>query len=240
MRAFVILVAGTLAAGCAETTPGSRPTDMSAASHEAEAKRHGDEASAHAAQFDSKATERRERCRSGGARSGLESCWTSVINPTAAHQEEAERHRSTAADHRAGAKALQDAEAAACGGLSDDDRDTSPFDRREDIVSSEPLQSTGTGGKTGPTQRLVGASVTIKAVPGLTKEYLQRLVNCHSSRNASMGFAMAEMASCPLSVKGANATVESAGPGFRVDIRADDSQAANEILRRAKALTAGK
>ena len=82
--------------------------------------------------------------------------------------------------------------------------------------------------------------LSVKAVPGLTKEYLQRLVNCHLARNASVGFVMPEMGSCPLSVKGATATVESAGPGFRVDIRADDGQAAEEILKKARALTAGK
>lgn len=239
MRAFVIFVGGTLAAGCASTTPGSRPMDMSASSHEAAAKRHGDEASTHSAQFDPKATQRRERCRAGRGQTDLDSCWTSVTNPTSAHLEEAERHRKMAAAHRNGSKALQEAEASACGGLNEDDRDTSPFAHREDLVSSEALQSTASGSKTS-TQRLLGASVTVKAVPGLTKEYLQRLVSCHSARNASMAFAMPEMAHCPMSVKGASATVESAGPGFRVDIRAEDSQAAAEILRRAKALTAGK
>lgn len=239
MRTVLMFVTGGLAAACASTTPSSRPTDMSAASHEAEAKRHGDEASTHSAQFDPKATERRERCRNERALAELDSCWTSVTNPTSAHLKEAERHRKMAADHRGGSKALQDAEASACGGLNEDDRDTSPFDHREDVLSSEALQSTTSGGKAS-TQRLLGASVTVKAIPGLTKEYLQRLVNCHSARNASMGFAMPEMARCPLSVKGASATVESAGPGFRVDIRTDDSQAANEVLRRAKALTAEK
>jgi hypothetical protein len=240
MKKQWVVVAGILVAACASTTPGSRPTDMSATSHEAAAKRHGDEASTHAAHFDPNATERRELCRGGGARAGLDTCWTSVVNPTAEHLDEAERHRKMATDHRAGSKALQDAEAAACAGLNEEDRDTSPFDHREDIVSSEPLQSIASGGKGGSSQRLLGASLTVKAVPGLTKEYLQRLVNCHSARNASMGFAMQEMTSCPLSVKGSSATVESAGAGFRVDIRADDSQAANEVLRRAKALTLGK
>lgn len=239
MRACTILLAGTLAAACA-STPGSRPTDMSAASHEAEAKRHADEASGHTAQFDANVTALRERCRGGAARVGVESCWTAIVNPTSEHADEAERHRKMAADHRAASRALLDAEAAACGGLSEDDRDTSPFDRREDVAGTEPLQSVASGGRGATAPHLVGASVTIRAVPGLTKEYLQRLVTCHAARNASMGFAMPEMASCPLSVKGASATVESAGAGFRVDIRADDSQAAEEILRRARALQAGK
>ena len=239
MRTLFILLAGTLAAACA-STPGARPTDMSAASHEAAAKQHGDEADGHAAQFDPKVTALRERCRGGSARVGAESCWTSVVNPTSEHSDEADRHRKMAADHRAASKALLDAESSACGGLSEDDRDTSPFDRREDLAGSEALQSTASGVKGAAGPHLVGASVSVKAVPGLTKEYLQRLVNCHLARNASVGFVMPEMGSCPLSVKGATATVESAGPGFRVDIRADDGQAAEEILKKARALTAGK
>ena len=61
-----------------------------------------------------------------------------------------------------------------------------------------------------------------------------------SARNATMGHDMPEMAFCPLAVKGATATVDSAGGGFRVDIKGDSQQASDEIARRAKALTAAK
>lgn len=232
-------MASSVAAACASTTPGAKPNDMSVGGHDAEARRHSEEAEAHASKFDPKSAERLERCRGGKAQSPADHCWSSVTNPTATHLERAKRHRGMAADHRDGSGVLTAAEASACGGLDDEDRDASPFEHREDIVASEALQSSATGGK-GTTARLLGASVTLRAVPGLTKEYLQRLVNCHSARNASMGFAMPEMAVCPLSVNGAKATVESSGPNFRIEIRADDTQAANEILRRAKALSQEK
>ena len=143
-----------------------------------------------------------------------------------------------AADHRGASKALRNAEGSACAGLSEADRDSSPFEHREDVLGVEELHAKPASPKTvlaGPTE---GAAITIRAVPGLTKEYLERLVTCHTARNATMGHAMPEMAFCPLSVKGATATVSSAGGAFRVDVKGDSQQSADEIARRAKALTA--
>ena len=78
--------------------------------------------------------------------------------------------------------------------------------------------------------------MTLNAVRGLTQEWLQRLVNCHLARNAAVGHEMPEMPYCPLVPRGATAQVRSVGDGFAVDIQADDSDAAGEILRRAQAL----
>ena len=58
--------------------------------------------------------------------------------------------------------------------------------------------------------------------------------------NATMGNAMPEMASCPLSVKGATGTVNSSGGAFRIDIKGDSRESSEEITRRAKALTQDK
>ncbi len=44
------------------------------------------------------------------------------------------------------------------------------------------------------------------------------------------------MASCPLAIKDVSAAVEGTETGFAVAIRSDDSQTAQEILRRARAL----
>ncbi len=90
-----------------------------------------------------------------------------------------------------------------------------------------------------PATSVRGAVVTFHAVPGMTAEWLQRVVDCHVARNASMGFSMPEMPYCPLAVKGARGTVASTGNGFAVMVESDDSTAAQEILRRSQAL-AGK
>jgi hypothetical protein len=88
--------------------------------------------------------------------------------------------------------------------------------------------------------RTAGAEITFQAVPGLTAEWLQRVVDCHLARNAAIGHeaASAEMAHCPLTLRGVTAKVRSTGDGFVVAVRADDAATAQEILRRAEPLTA--
>jgi hypothetical protein len=82
----------------------------------------------------------------------------------------------------------------------------------------------------------VGTVVTFRAVPGMTAEWLQRVVNCHLARNASLGHAVPEMPECPRVPRGAQARVRSTGDGFAVEIRSDDEAAAREILARARRL----
>lgn len=210
---------------------------MSASNHEAEAQGHDKTADEHAAAYDPNAT-KRHRCGAGDASSKFapsEPCWTSETNPTAEHLKEAEAHRKMAADHRAAMMVLRDAEVKSCSGISDADRDESPFSHRADIVTVTQLETPSPNPKTS-TKLVSGASVTVRAVAGLTKEYLQSMVNCHLARNASMGFAMPEMAWCPLAAKGATANVESTNGSFRVDIKGDNEQTGLEIWKRAHAL----
>lgn len=212
---------------------------MSAAQHEREGQLHAVTASAHGAQYDATAIVERTRCSlRGGQRGpavGADTCWTSFSNPTAEHLRMAEEHRRHAADHRAASAALRDAEARACVGMSPDDRDVSPFDHVEDIARVEPLtEPTGTGKAV--SQRTAGAVVTFRAVPGMTAEWLQRVVDCHLARNAALGHPAREMPSCPLVPNGAQARVTSTGDGFAVTIRSDDAVTAREILSRAERL----
>jgi len=227
-----ISILGLAAAACASATPGSRPHDMSAAQHEREGEAHARTAEGHAGQYDPSAS-----CSPRGGRGGAlaDTCWTSVSNPTAEHQRAAEEHRRHAADHRAASAALRDAEARACVGIGPDDRDMSPFDHVEDIVSVEALTER-TGTSKAPSQRSVGAVVTFRAVPGMTAEWLQRVVDCHVARNASLGHVVPEMPNCPLVPNGAQARVTSTGSGFAVAIRSDDPATARDILARAERL----
>lgn len=223
-----------LLSGCA-STPGAQPHDMSAVHHETEASAHEAEAGRHAAQYDAAARERCMNATAGTLPTGA--CWTSVTRPTADHLAEAERHRRMAADHRAASRALRDAEARACAGLSEADRDASPFAHREDVAGVAPLTEPVTSGRL-TSQRTVGAVVTFRAVPGMTAEWLQRLVDCHLARAAALGHDVPGMAYCPLMPRGAAARVTSTGDGFAVAIRGEDEDAAREILRRAGQLTA--
>ena len=83
---------------------------------------------------------------------------------------------------------------------------------------------------------LVGATITFRAVRGLTREWLQRLVDCHLARNAALGHDVPEMPECPLVPPGVTARVSSVGAGFAVEVRADTDEGAVEVLRRARSL----
>lgn len=223
-----------LALSC--VTPGSQPHAMSAEKHVATAKEMDAAASSEAAQYNETATQTRQRCAPFAetrADVTLEPCWTSLSNPTDEHRRLAEQHRRHAADHRAASVALREAEAQACVGLDADDRDISPLERTEDIAGATPLEVSVNRGKI-PTRVLAGAVVTFRAVPGMTAEWLQRVVDCHLARNASLGHVVPEMPNCPLVPRGVRATVSSAGSAFAISVQSDDPDVAQEVLARAR------
>lgn len=225
----------SLFCACNEGAEGTRPHDMSTAGHE-EAARAEDRAALEQGAFAEALVARAERCRPDAVHAdGI--CWSDDIHPTDQHRAQAERHLRAAAAHRAAAQALRDAEARACAGIDELDRDLSPFAHREDIVSVTPLVESVLGvGDEAPIQRTAGATIVFRATPGMTSEWLQRVVDCHLARNAALGHDVPEMPYCPLVPRGVTARVRSTGDGFAVDVRADDEGAAEEVLRRAQAL----
>ena len=220
---------GSLALIACASTPGAQPSDMSAAQHEQAAASQESQAAPHEAQYNPTAKQAVSHC--GGNRSP---CWTSEINPTQDHLSDAENHRKMAADHRAASQALRDAEGQACAGVPDSDRDTSPFSHREDIANVQPAYAHVSGKQAG--DHLSGAIVSFRAVPGMTAEWLQRVVDCHLARNNVLGNTMPEMSFCPLVPKGVSAKVSSTGDGFAVTIESPDANTAQEVLRRAQGL----
>jgi hypothetical protein len=230
-RAVFCAVFSSAVFGCA-ADQGTRPQDMSQVGHEQAAKQEDQRAAEHQAQSVPTATETSTRCVGRGG------CWTSVTNPTKEHEAAAQRHRELAAKHRAASATLAQAEAQHCSGIPEDDRDMSPFAHREDIVAVKPLEETHVigQGKSAPSTKRHGATIVFRAVPGLTAEWLQRVVNCHVARGAAVGHQMPEMEYCPLMLKGVTTAVSSAGDGFAVNVRSDDPATAAEILKRAEAL----
>lgn len=200
----------------------SPPPYASVAEHEAHAEHAEHEASEHGAQFDENAARTRFACRHGAASREAEgACWSWEENPTLSHLHHAEELRQAAQAHREAAAVLVDAEAKACQGLTDLDRDMSPFDQRDDILEAKAEAG--------------AATVTFRRVAGLSREGLERLIACHVARNAAMGFAMQEMAFCPLALKGISAKVEETPAGLTVRLSAP-SDGAVELAQRVKAL----
>ena len=156
-------------------------------------------------------------------------CWTLDQNPTAIHLQEAERHMRAAEAHRRASIQLREAEARACTGLSDHDRDTTPFSHRDDVIAAEPLRE-----DSGDRTRELGAVFTFRDVRGLTTERLQKLIDCHVARNAALGFSQDEPDD-PLDMPGVTARVHQ---GLRVEVVANVQKTAREIQARATRLTA--
>ncbi len=212
--ALVGAVAGLLFA-CAGDK-GTEPRDASAAEHAAMAEREEQAAAAH---------EEAER----------QAATAHASRSDTTNERDAERHRELAAEHRAASSALVEAEQRACAGLSPDERDISPFYHREDITSvsvlEEPVRLGRQAGK-----RKAGARIVFRAEPGMTVEWLQRVVDCHLARNAALGHDVPEMAYCPLVPEGVKARVHPMGGGFAVDVTSDDASTVKEIIRRAEML----
>ncbi len=221
-----------LCAACGGTTSGTRPHDMSAAGHDRAAAGEAQSAASHDTSYDPTASAPLH-CGGPAFVDLATSCWTTEVNPTAAHRADADRHRSAAAEHRGAAAALQAMEQRECVGLSDTDRDMSPFYHRDDIASVAPLNDVA---QAPGASRLVGATVTFRAVRGLTVEWLQRILDCHLARNVALGHDLPEMSYCPLVPAGVTATARPVAGGIAVDVQSGETAAAAEVLRRAQAL----
>lgn len=232
MNTRYALAGGILLAGCA-TTPGARTHDMSAKDHSAAAERDDAAAQTHLTQYDPNARADERTC-GGPNRLVLSGCWTSVVNPSKEHLEAAKVARRQAAEHRAASLDLRAAEERACSQVPTDDRDMSPFAHREDILDVAPMVAPALSPRSSP--RLQGAIIRFRAVPGMTAEGLQKIVDCHIARNNAVGHEMPEMAFCPLGPKNLVATVAPSANGLAVSIRSEDGDSASEVLRRARAL----
>ncbi len=202
------------------------PHSASAAKHEEHAAGHEAEAKRHERYYDPSASDVVERC---GRLPPTAACWYSVYNPTSEHLAAAKKHREEAAAHRKASLALREAEAKACVGLTDDDRDMSPFHHREDIARVEIVH---VGGKE------AAARIVFLPVKGLTAQWLQRVVDCHLARAAALGHDVPEMPYCPLVPKGARAKVDATAEGVVVVVDADTPDQLAEVLLRAKRLIA--
>jgi len=122
----------------------------------------------------------------------------------------------------------------ACSGVPDVDTNGSPLVNPEDVRSIQEIRAEAPVSEAETVVPRGGARILLRAQPGMTAEWLQRIAECHSSHVAVANPAM--LTSSPLDVKGARVTVQSTGDGFAVDITSADYKVAREILARAKAM----
>ena len=118
-----------------------------------------------------------------------------------------------AQEHLAAAKRLRDEEQVACYGVPDSDRLQGPFARPDRIASVEVLRDRGVFPK-GPLEP-VGVAVNLRADPGMTQQWLGRVVACHMAHVAVVG---PDPQPSPLSVANTQVSVSSTAVGFRVTV----------------------
>jgi hypothetical protein len=90
----------------------------------------------------------------------------------------------------------------------------------------------------GSNPRLRGAAIVVRPVQGETAEWLNRALECHSARQLGSFARGSTVSADPFWLSDALVTIEvaSSGDGFRIQLTADTSADAREILARAQAM----
>lgn len=109
----------------------------------------------------------------------------------------------------------------ACSGLPDVAVSKVVANLRSNVESVEPLRDSAEP-KVLP--HMVGAVVQVRATPGMTAQWLERVLQCDSERHPAA-----------LAPAGASSEVTSTPTGFAVAVRSRDPDVAHEIERRARA-----
>lgn len=143
-------------------------------------------------------------------------------------------HWKMATEHYAAARDLEMSELDACAGLSESEREMSPFAHRADIEGVDPLYE-GFSLRQGGAKE-VGAAVLLRPTAGLNAQTLQRIVDCHIAHHAVLGPDLPRESHCPLMLQGVVATVSSTAGALAIAMRADKEDTAHEVGRRAAAL----
>jgi hypothetical protein len=125
-------------------------------------------------------------------------------------------------------------------GPGDDEAMLAPVLTGSAVQGVQPLYSDVESGKSGMQHELRGATFTVAALPGVTPEWLDRALECHSAR-ATTGHTSAA-ASDPFWLPGSMVDIEvrSAKDGFAVDVIGFSPEDAKQILSRAEALAKAK
>jgi hypothetical protein len=122
----------------------------------------------------------------------------------------------------------------ACVGVPEVAADGSPLMSVNDIRTVQEVRPATPVSETETTIPRGGARILLRAEPGMTAEWLQRIADCHTAKVAASD--PATLTSSPLDVKGALVTVQSTGNGFSVDITSPDVRVSKVILERARAV----
>jgi hypothetical protein len=125
-------------------------------------------------------------------------------------------------------------ERVACVEMPELDRDQGPFARRDTIERVEEVRER-IFPKAPP--QLVGAAIYVRATPGITEQWLGRVVECHLAHRAALGALASDAATSPFA-ESAQVAVSSTPTSFRVAITSPDLDVARSVLAKSERLVA--
>lgn len=177
-RSLLAVAVSVLVVGCA-STPGAKPEDMSAKSHEEAAANESAKAEKHAAKYDPSAPGAVSADVAAGSDFAFEGA---DFNPTDVHNVQAEKHRKHAGDHLAAAEALRRAEEDACESIAPESRSWCPL--LGPVVATDNVPN--------------GVRVSVRE--GTNVEAMVARIRCHVAYANTQG--REGMDRCPLYVRG--------------------------------------
>jgi hypothetical protein len=141
---------------------------------------------------------------------------------------------ATPSEHLAAAQQLRANAASACADVPEAERDAGPFVHGDRIVAVEEVQD-----RVFPKAPLrpFGVAVTIRATPGMTEQWLGRIIQCHVAHHAAVGTSADNQAS-PLLTDGVHIHVSPTAVGFKVSITSADADTAQSVITRAQTAVA--
>ena len=177
-----------------------------------------------------------DQATSGGERlMPVVPCWD-VAEESAEHQRYlAAREDRIARTERRAATAMVEAELAACRGMSEREREHSPFAHRKEIAAVIPHRESGV---------IRGVRIVFTPVPGLTESWMRQAIACHRARFERTGEPAGYLPDDPTLVAGSITTVDMRSGRLEVLIETSDATSTRIVLDRARALvgqrTAGR
>ncbi len=125
-----------------------------------------------------------------------------------------------------------------CAGVPTKERELGILAYRDVIGGAGTLKETSQVGKVQFSHDR-GVDITVRAQPGMTAPWLERVASCHIAAAASGRGTPATGAMDPLLVPGASVRVQETSMGYIVSVRVRDDASASEVSHRTQALLSG-
>jgi len=123
-----------------------------------------------------------------------------------------------------------------CEGIPVKERELGLLSYRHAIGGTAPLRDRVQISKGMIVDQDVGVQIAVRAEPGLTAPWLERVASCHVALAAAGQLEAANAKNDPLLVRGVTVAVDQSATGFVVSVRAPSASAATDVNARAVAL----